>query len=99
MCEASSCGAEIFSEKIPVLDVTKKICKTFVLDPLRLISSGSMLIAVKNPDVLLNKLSDAGILATVIGKATKEGIFLVTNGVKKEVEPPNSDEIYKLSRL
>lgn len=45
---ASNKGFKIFKEKIPMLDITKKVCEEFKIDPLRLISSGSMLITTKN---------------------------------------------------
>ena len=34
-------GFKIYKDKVPVLDITKKICEEFKIDPLRLISSNT----------------------------------------------------------
>lgn len=98
LCTASSCGAWIEQEKIPVLMVTKKICESLQLNPYRLISSGSMLIAVSNPGGLLKLFYEAGIQAAVIGKITQKDILSFAGDFTQTIEPPLSDEIYRLSR-
>ena len=45
MAEASGCGMVLYPEKVLMHPITKKICQKFGIDPYRLISSGSMLIA------------------------------------------------------
>ncbi|MHB1315636.1 MAG: AIR synthase family protein [Christensenellales bacterium] len=92
ICEAANCGAFIHINEITVLPLTKKICAHFSIDPLRLISSGSMIICSANPDPVMSGLSGEGIHSVVIGTITKreEGIRC-ENGA---ILPPGADEIY-----
>lgn len=69
MCDASGVGAVIDRSRIPVLPVTRKICSVLKVSVDRLISSGSMLIAVSDQSRLMEELADHGIPATVIGHA------------------------------
>lgn len=98
MCEASSAGAMIYMEKVPIPEATKKICEYFQIDPLRLISSGSMLITVdKSKETeLVAALENEGIPASIIGEVTKEGRHLVINQELFEIGAPESDELYKV---
>lgn len=95
MAQASGTGFVVSEDLMPVRRVTKKLCESFGLDPLRLISSGSMLIAVKDADEAVRRLEGAKIAATVIGKVTEgRGILLAEEEI--EVIPPARDEIYRL---
>ena len=94
MAEASGCGIEIFLDKIPVHPITAKICAAVGLDPYRLLSSGSMLIACDDGTAMCKGLSGLGIQAACIGRSGGEGIRLFPSGAV--VEPPEADEIYKL---
>jgi len=99
MCNASDCGAEIYKDSIPVLGVTKSICTYFNLNPLKLISSGCMLIAAENSQELIEMLEDEGIQATVIGKATgKKSRHLITDSGAVMIPSPKSDELYKVKK-
>lgn len=94
--EASGKGFRVFHELLPVTEVTKKLCARFSLDPLRLISSGSMLITVEDEKEALRLLAQEGIKAAVIGEITEEGASLVSGDVEHQVEAPLRDEIYKM---
>ena len=95
MAQASGTGFMVREDLMPVRRVTRKLCESFGLDPLRLISSGSMLIAVRDADEAVRRLSGAGIPATVIGRVTEgRGILLAEEEI--EVIPPARDEIYRL---
>ncbi|MBW6410529.1 AIR synthase family protein [Clostridium weizhouense] len=93
---ASSKGFKIYNDKIPILDITKKLSNLFKIDPLRLISSGSMLITTKNGKELVEILKENGIKATVIGKICNNGNILVDNNKEIVIEVPKRDEIYNL---
>ncbi|NMF06953.1 AIR synthase family protein [Clostridium beijerinckii] len=93
---ASNKGFKIFKEKIPMLDITKKVCREFKIDPLRLISSGSMLITTKNGSELINLLNESGIEASIIGKICERGSLLIDNDSEIEVEPPKRDELFNI---
>ncbi len=100
MCQIADLGAEIWEEKIPVSQVTAKICSFFKIDYLRLISSGSMLIVVEEAKKLEleEKLENAGIKVTGIGKIKnlKDGVNIVKGGKSLKIEPPKADELYKI---
>jgi len=99
VCTASGCGAVVEEENVPLLSLTHDLCREFGVDPLRLISSGSMLIATPRPEQVLSALSEEGIGAAVIGKAVaaEEGFTIhCTDGVSRVFGPPRPDEIYKL---
>lgn len=97
MAHFSGIGITIDESMIPVSDATSKICETLGLDPYRLISSGSLLMATPEADRVLRKLNDKGIKASIIGEFTESGFKLKTKGGEViDLEPPMADEIYKL---
>ncbi len=93
---ASNKGFKIFKEKIPMLDITKKVCEEFKIDPLRLISSGSMLITTKNGSELIKRLNESGIEACIIGKVCESGAVLLDNDHEIEVQAPKRDELFNI---
>lgn len=100
MCQIAGVGAEVWEEEIPIAAVTKKICGLFSIDPLRLISSGCMLILVKEEKKheLEEKLKAAEIKVTTIGiiRETEKGINIIKEGNPQKIEPPGTDELYKI---
>ncbi len=97
VCEASGTGVEIYLSKIPVARETSEICNFFGIDPLKLISSGSMLITCKRGHELVKVLEQNRINAAVIGKVTdKKDRSLITDDGILEILPPGSDELYKV---
>lgn len=96
MAKASSKGSILYYDNLPFDPVTLKICDFMGIDPLRLISSGSMLFATDDPVELIRALNESGITGTAIGMVTKEGQKMVVNDIEKELAPPGRDEIYRL---
>lgn len=94
---ATDRGLIIYEELIPIMDITKEISNILEIDPYRLISSGSMVIIIdeENLAALQIELDECNIKSTVIGEIIKEGIYYVKDGVKSEIAPPESDEIYR----
>lgn len=90
---ASGVGIQLNKEAIPVHPVTEKLCKACQIDPLRLISSGSMLITCPNGDAMIEGLRNIGIDATIIGRAIGDGVHFEDG---TEIEPPDADELYKV---
>lgn len=90
-------GVKINENLIPVKDVTREIADILNIDLYRLISSGSMLIIAESEkkQLIIEKLKNNGIVSTVIGEIIEKGIILEKNGEKLNIEPPNSDELYK----
>lgn len=99
VAEGSKVGFKIYNHKLPISDVTRKLCKLFNIDPLRFISSGSMIITCKDSYQLINKLKEEGIEAAMIGEVTKEGRIMLANGKEEEIYPPERDELFKLSKI
>lgn len=109
MCQISHTGAEVWEDAIPMHPETKKICSLFDVNPLRLISSGSMIIIVpkEKRTEMEEAMKAAGVEASVIGiiKEESDGICMarrtLTCGsgcmgrIKVKIDPPYADEIYK----
>ncbi|EKQ51834.1 MULTISPECIES: AIR synthase family protein [unclassified Clostridium] len=93
---ASNKGFKIYKDRIPMLEVTKKVCEEFKIDPLRLISSGSMLITTEKGQELVEQLHSSGIEAVIIGKVCEDGGVLVDGGNAINVEPPKRDELFNI---
>lgn len=100
MAEASGVGLEIDLKKIPIRQETVEICEFFDLNPYCLISSGCMLMAAENGHDLVRDLEKIGVCAAVIGKAVKGNDRVVINDDERRfLEPPKSDELYKVNCL
>ncbi len=100
MAEASGIGLEIDSRKIPIRQETVEICEYFGLNPYGLISSGSMLIAASDGTGLVRALEREGIPAVIAGKATEgNDRILLNGGEKRYLEPPKTDEIYRMREM
>jgi len=91
MAEAAGLGLMI--EDIPVHPLTQKLSKHFGLDPLRLISSGALLISTSKPQKLLSALNEAQITAQVIGMFTEPSVGVMLAG--QSVSPPQGDELWE----
>ncbi len=96
--QASSCGAVIEIDRIPVLPITEAVCDKLSLDPLRLISSGCMIMCCKDGERLVERLTNGNVKATIIGSMTEgSDVLSIKNGHKTLIQPPDSDEIYKIT--
>ena len=97
MCEASGTGCLIHENLIPIAMSTARICEYYNISPLKLISSGCMLIACSDGEGLAAELQQQNIPAAVIGWMTGDGEKLLnTSGVLVELEPPGSDELFSV---
>ena len=101
ICTHCGAGAEIHAAALPFDPVTLALCAFLDLDPMRLISSGSMLMVVSKEklSVLSAALSNAGIPANIIGRieTPEKGIEIaMKNGELEKVCPPGPDEIYRI---
>jgi hydrogenase expression/formation protein HypE len=96
LSKASDVGFKVYENKMPITNITLKLCKKFNIDPLKFISSGSMIITCDNGYELVNKLKEQGINGSVIGKITSCKGILVVNNKDHEVEPPEADELFNL---
>jgi hydrogenase maturation factor len=101
LAEASKVGVVIYESRIAIRPETRQVCSAVRVDPLRLMSSGCLLIAAdrRKSGRILRRLRENGIPANVIGTVTprKEGRRLVKAvGGVKEIKPSERDELYRL---
>ena len=90
-------GLQVIRERIPVFPETNSICRALSLDPLKLLASGALLIAVApdGADLAVRAIEATGTPAAVIGEVrpSTEGITIVTNGSVEPLPPALRDEI------
>jgi hydrogenase maturation factor len=104
LCEASGKGCKVKADKIAIHPVTEKLCEYYNINPLKLISSGTMVICM--PQALASELEKAlldfrieysrvGVITEerdkklIMGDASVEEIF-------DYIESPDADELYKV---
>lgn len=100
MAEGAGLGLEISRDDVPVHPATEALAAALTFDPLRLISSGLLLIAAPPDNDLVERLKDAGIPAAVVGRflADPERV-LVRPGERRLLAPPEGDELWRLIDL
>lgn len=96
IAEASKTGIELWQDSIPVTRATQAICEYFNLDPLRLISSGCMIMTSDRAKELKELIQGQGIQCEIIGKIIKDKRVIIRGGRVEPIVPPARDELYKL---
>lgn len=90
-------GLTIDLKKIPVRQETIEICEFYELNPYELLSGGSMIIAAKEGEKLVENLEKEDIPAVVIGKTTgSNDKVLINEDEVRFLEPAKPDELYKI---
>ncbi|TMI18341.1 hydrogenase [Candidatus Bathyarchaeota archaeon] len=101
MAEASGLGIEVWAEKIPVAPATNVICLTLGLDPLKLMSSGTLLLAVEpsSRKAVQKALQKTHVRLTEVGRLTSrnKGRVLVKHERRQSLRAVSQDELYKLA--
>jgi hydrogenase expression/formation protein HypE len=93
----SGCGILLEADSIPILPETSAVCQALGLAPMRLLASGSMLIAAapgaKGP--LADAFCDTGVILTKIGTFLPAGggSWVVAGGKKARLRAPDRDEL------
>jgi hydrogenase expression/formation protein HypE len=94
--QAAGLGLHIYREHIAVAEPTRAFCEWLHIDPLKLISSGCMLIAVAESEPLINALNESGIPACDIGYFNQLGDKqVISHGDKRILTPPEADVLYE----
>ena len=70
--EAGQTGIEADLEAVPVRDETRRICEAFAVDPMQIMSSGSLLVIAEDGGKIVRALQKKGIPAAVIGRTTEK---------------------------
>ncbi|MGA9401506.1 AIR synthase family protein [Haladaptatus sp.] len=98
MAEASEIRLEVERDDVPVRDVTRTLCDTMSVDPLRIFGSGALLAAIPEEGVedALDALRDVGISAAVVGRAVEgdgDGELVLDDEI---IADPPRDDLYQL---
>jgi hydrogenase expression/formation protein HypE len=101
LAEASKVGFHIHESNIDIRPETSRICSILGVNPLRLMSSGCLLIAAerRRSNLILRRLKKKGIHGSVIGTFTSRrmGRKLVRlDGTVTEIGPSERDELYRV---
>jgi len=98
LADASGKGFEVYEDRLMSEPETLEICRFFKIDPLRLISSGSLLITClpEMTDKILSKLHLVGIKASSIGriKASTRRVIVNKSGIHQKLQRPLSDHLW-----
>lgn len=96
MAECSHLGVTLWQDQIPLREETKEICQACHVDPLRLVSSGSMVFATADGAGLVEKLGEKGVFAAIIGRLTEEEKILIAGTQVEPLAQPQSDSLYQV---
>jgi len=101
LAEASGVGFVIRESRIAIRPETKEICSALRVDPLRLMSSGCLLIVAdkRKSRLILRRLRTHGIPASIIGMITRRGLgrkLIMLNGKTRKIGTSERDELYRV---
>lgn len=99
LCQASGVGAELWEGAVPVRPETVRICAHFGIDPLGLISSGTLLIAAPDGPRVVEALAREGVPATVVGRILEAAAGLTVHlegGGQRRLDEPPVDELWRV---
>ncbi|WXR62226.1 AIR synthase family protein [Peptostreptococcaceae bacterium AGR-M142] len=92
-------GLLVSKDKIHIENLKQKLCKYYNIDPLKLISSGSMLVIASKEKIkkYQEELSEINIKTYVIGEVIDDlGFYFVQEDKKIKIDEVCSDELYKV---
>ncbi len=96
--EASALGVKVNVEDIPLRKATREITKSLGIDPLKLISSGVMVMSLdpSKKEGLLKEFYKNGVEATDVGEVISQDSYLLKGDHREPLGPPDVDELYKV---
>ena len=99
MADGAGVGLDVTLKKIPIRQETVEICEFFGVNPYQMLSTGALLIAVKDGEGLVQKLGIEGIPAAVIGRTTAGNERILRNGEEvRYLDKPQMDEMYRVTK-
>jgi len=98
VCVGQNLGFTIKEQSVALQPETKIICDCYQINPLKLISSGTLIIFTPNPLPLLEDLQKASIPAFQIGIITNSNdkILIHTNGHNEIIDSCPQDELWRI---
>jgi len=99
--EASGLGFKIYESRLLLAPETKEICDALYVDPLKLLSSGSLIIVVDPSKArdLEKALAETGVKSKVIGEMTANPygrLIMRRDGSVKAIDEVEQDELYRI---
>ncbi len=98
LAERLHAGVELELKKIPILQGTVEISEYFDVNPYQLKGDGAVLFLTHDSDIVIKKLKEQGIMATVIGKMTDSNDRILINEEEKRFLEPNRVDEYERAR-
>lgn len=100
MADASKTGFRVYEDRIAVSRETSELCSFFKIDPLRLISSGALLIvaSAEKANGIVRRLEEECIEASIIGEVlddVEHRTIIRRSGAEEELPIPLSDELWE----
>lgn len=100
MAEASGTGFIVYEDAIPIARETRMICEALGCDPLKLISSGTLIASVRGDyKKLITVLKRAGVKVAIIGEVVpkKDGRKLIrSEGTVESIKSAVTDELWRI---
>ncbi len=78
--QSLGCGMEIGLRDIPIRQETIEICELLDINPYEVDSCGALMIVAKEADEIVERLKEAGITATIIGKLNASNDRVLISG-------------------
>ena len=98
LAERLHTGVDLDLKKIPILQGTVEISEYFDINPYQLKGDGAVLFLTHESDIVIKKLKEQGIMATVIGKITDSNDRVLFNEDEKRFLEPNRVDEYERAR-
>lgn len=97
LSKKSKAGLSVDIKKIPMKQMVVEICNLYDLNPYEMISTGCLLVVVKDGDALVNTLESVNRKAAVIGKLIEGNDKIIVNADEvRYLDLPKPDQIRKL---
>ena len=97
MAEASGIGLDIDLKKLPIRQDTIEISEFFDINPYKLLSGGSLIIAATDGSRVVRELEKTGQNAVIVGATTDSNDRVLISGEERRfLETAQTDEIYKV---
>jgi hydrogenase expression/formation protein HypE len=98
---ASNTGIMAYEEKIPIYKETQAICKALQIDPLKTISSGTLIISAhkEKAEKIVSTLKKNNIQASIIGEVVEktQGSFIIRRDrTRLNLSRPVKEELWKI---
>ena len=101
LAKASNLGIEVDADRIPVASETGRVCRVLGLDPLRLMSSGSLLVAADpaKAETVARALKRIPVRVSEVGRlmSASKGRYVARGPRRLKLEAVPTDELYKLA--